>query len=83
MKIEAQMILSNGKPSDIKSLDSKALANEERAFFSRYKTAYRNTLGCRDSNKFYQALELEIVAFNNWRNLYDERVRRDSNAKIF
>lgn len=72
------MILSSGKASgDLRKIEDKLLLTEEKIFFNRYKTSYRNTLGCKNSDQFEQALESEISAFNNWRNLYDERVRRE------
>jgi len=76
------MILSSGKASgDLRKIDDKILLAEEKIFFNRYKTSYRNTLGCKNSINFEQALESEISAFNNWRNLYDERIRREELKK--
>jgi hypothetical protein len=70
------MTLSNGQIVDAKSVDDKCLRNEERVFFNRYKKAIHSTFNARNSDKFYQALEHEIQAFNKWQFLIEELYSR-------
>ena len=76
------MILSTGKSESACKLTDSVLLQEERIAFDLYKVAYRNTMSYKNDEEFSVALGHELRAFNKWRDLYDERVKREENKKV-